>query len=94
VMIDFGAEWCAACKELERETYVAPQVVREASRFVNIKVDATNQDDAIDKLYERFGIQGLPTVAFISSSGEILRDPRVTGFVEPGRFVAELRKVR
>jgi len=39
VMIDFFAEWCAACKELDRETYVSPTVVAEASRFVRIKVD-------------------------------------------------------
>jgi thiol:disulfide interchange protein DsbD len=94
VMIDFGAEWCAACKELERITYVAPQVVREAGRFVNIKVDATNEDDSITSLYERFGVQGLPTVAFVSSSGEILNDPRVTGFLNAEKFLTELRKVR
>lgn len=94
VMIDFFAEWCAACKELDRETYVSADVARESSRFVTIKVDATNQEDAIDSLYERFGIQGLPTVAFVGSDGQILKDPRVTGFLEPDQFLVELRKVR
>ncbi len=94
VMIDFGAEWCAACKELERDTYVDPNVVSESSRFINIKVDGTNEVDAVEALYQRFEVQALPTVAFISSQGEILRDPRVTGFLGPDRFLAELRKVR
>jgi len=94
VMIDFGAEWCAACKELERDTYVDPTVVSEATRFVNIKVDGTNEVDEVEALYQRFGVQGLPTVAFISSKGEVLADPRITGFLRADKFLAELRKVR
>jgi thiol:disulfide interchange protein DsbD len=93
-MIDFYADWCAACKELDRETYPALEVITESSRFLNIKIDATNSEDALDMLMDRFGVQGLPTVAFISSSGEILKDPRVTGFLEPQPFASELKKVR
>ncbi len=94
VMIDFFAEWCAACKELDRATYVAPQVVSEAQRFVRIKVDGTNGQDALDALYQRFGIEGLPTVAFVSSGGEILVRPRVTGFLGPEEFLEEMRRVQ
>ena len=93
-MIDFGAEWCAACKELERDTYVQPTVVTESSRFINIKVDATNEDDLIDALYDRFDVQSLPTVAFISSEGEVLSHPRVTGFLTADKFLAEMHKVQ
>nr|WP_224246473.1 cytochrome c biogenesis protein CcdA [Hyalangium gracile] len=94
VMIDFFADWCAACKELDRETYPAPEVISESGRFLNIKIDATNSEDALDALMERFGVEGLPTVAFISSGGEILKAPRVTGFLEPKPFTEELKKVR
>ena len=94
VMIDFFADWCAACKELDREVYVSPRVIAEAGRFTSIKVDGTNPDELIDTLYERFGVQGLPTVAFVSSDGKVLEEPRVTGFVEPEAFLAQLRKVR
>ncbi|MGZ3446455.1 MAG: protein-disulfide reductase DsbD family protein, partial [Myxococcaceae bacterium] len=94
VMIDFFAEWCAACKELDRETYVAPGVVAEAERFVRIKVDGTNAVDPVDALYARFGVNGLPTVAFVSSDGKVLDDPRVTGFLGPEKFTETLRQVR
>jgi len=94
VMIDFFAEWCAACKELDRETYVAPSVVEEASRFVRIKADGTNSTDPMDALYQRFGVNGLPTVAFVSSDGKVLDDPRVTGFLGPEKFTETLRQVR
>ncbi|PTL82672.1 protein-disulfide reductase DsbD [Vitiosangium sp. GDMCC 1.1324] len=93
VMIDFFADWCAACKELDRETYPAPEVIAESERFINVKVDATNSDDALDSLMERFGVEGLPTVAFVSSTGEILPAPRVTGFLAPRSFVVEMKKV-
>lgn len=94
VMIDFFADWCAACKELDRETYPSSEVIEESSRFLNIKIDATNSEDALDALMERFGVEGLPTVAFIASNGEPLAAPRVTGFLPPSPFVSELKKVR
>jgi thioredoxin:protein disulfide reductase len=94
VLIDFFADWCAACKELDRETYPSPEVIAEAGRFLSIKIDATNSEDAIDAFMDRFGVQGLPTVAFVSSNGEILKDPRVTGFLEPRTFAEQLKKVR
>jgi thiol:disulfide interchange protein DsbD len=93
VMVDFFADWCAACKELDRETYPSPEVIQESGRFVTVKVDATSSNDALDALMERFGIEGLPTVAFISSRGELLPAPRVTGFLEPGPFVVQMKKV-
>lgn len=96
VMVDFFAEWCAACKELDRETFVSADVIHhmERQRFLNIKVDATNEPDEVLALFERFGVEGLPTVAFVSPDGQIMEAPRVTGFVEPEKFVEVLRGVR
>ncbi|WP_434389136.1 protein-disulfide reductase DsbD family protein [Melittangium boletus] len=93
VMIDFFADWCAACKELDRETYPAGEVISESERFLNVKVDATRASDALDALMERFEVEGLPTVAFVSSKGERLRAPRVTGFLKARPFVEEMKKV-
>jgi thioredoxin:protein disulfide reductase len=93
VMIDFFADWCAACKELDQHTYVAKEVVSESQRFVTIKVDGTNENDVTDGLYEKFGVKGLPTVAFVSPTGEILDKPRVTGFLKADAFLGEMQKV-
>jgi thiol-disulfide isomerase/thioredoxin len=93
VMIDFFADWCAACKELDQHTYVAKDVVAESQRFVTIKVDGTNENDLTDGLYEKFGVKGLPTVAFLSPTGEVLEKPRVTGFMKPEAFLSEMQKV-
>jgi thiol:disulfide interchange protein DsbD len=93
VMIDFFAEWCAACKELDQHTYTAAAVVNEAERFVSIKVDGTTDHEVLDGLYERFGVKGLPTVAFVDTQGTLLSDPKVTGFLPPDQFLTELKKV-
>jgi thioredoxin:protein disulfide reductase len=94
VLIDFFADWCAACKELDEMTYVAPAVVASSKRFVTIKVDGTNDHAVLDGLYERFGVKGLPTVAFIDATGQVLTEPKVTGFMPADSFVAQLGKVK
>lgn len=93
VMIDFFADWCAACKELDHLTYVAPEVIAESKRFVTVKVDGTNESDVTDQMYKRFGVKGLPTVAFIDPMGEVLQNPRVAGFLPPKEFLPEMRKI-
>ena len=93
VMIDFTAEWCEACQELERETYVDLRVRTAARRFVAVKGDATTLEDPVPRLFDRYGVLGLPTVVFIDSHGRTLTAPRVTGFVPPARFLELLGEV-
>ncbi len=94
VMIDFFAEWCAACKELDHKTYVVDSVIAESQRFTNVKIDCTNEDETIEALYQRYGVQGLPTVLFIDSDGTVLKDPKVTGFLSAEKFVREMVRVQ
>lgn len=93
VMIDFWADWCAACKELDRYTFTHPEVQSEAERFITVKIDGTHEDDDILALYDRYGVQGLPTVLFLQPDGTPLDDPRVTGFLDGPRFLTEMQKV-
>ena len=92
LIIDFGAAWCGACKELDKVTFSEDAVRREAGRFLAVKVDATNDDDPrVEAAMSEFGVVGLPTVVIFDSKGsEALR---YTDFVEPSQLLTALRKV-
>jgi len=88
VIIDFSADWCAACKELELKTYPSPNVAEELKRFVFIKVD-----DEEGTAVQRYGGVGLPYVIFFDSQGHLLEDYTITGFRTPGELLSILRRV-
>ena len=98
VMIDFGADWCIACKELDKLTYVDARVQSEALRFVNIKIDASSDTPGLKTLQERFGVVGLPTIVFLSSAG--LRGNNaapvepITGFLKADEYLEKMKPVR
>ncbi len=94
VMIDFYADWCSACKELDTNVYSTREVADESERFVNIKVDGTADHAVLEKLYAHYGVAGLPTVAFVDAMGELLVDPKITGYLPPAKFLGEMKKVR
>ena len=93
VMVDFWAEWCAACKELDRHTFTHPEVLAEVEKFVPVKIDGTLEDEKVLALYDRYGVQGLPTVLFLRPDGQPVDAPRITGFVDGPRFAREMRKM-
>jgi thiol:disulfide interchange protein DsbD len=88
VILDFWAEWCTACKELDRTAWADPSVREEASRFVPVKVDT----DRYPQVAEKYGIVGMPTVVFIDGRGREVPD-RVTGAVDGPEMVRALREV-
>ncbi|HEX2787739.1 MAG TPA: protein-disulfide reductase DsbD [Ignavibacteria bacterium] len=87
VMIDFYADWCAQCKELDEYTYTDKEVIDLSNSFNNIKIDLTTENPEIT---EKFGIKGLPVVIFMNSKGEELRDLRITGFLKPEEFIKKM----
>lgn len=94
VMVDFYADWCAACKELDLYTWSDPKVQTELRRFVVVKVDMTRSSPR-DAFYKStYGIVGLPVVAFHDSQGRLLAAPRVTGFVAAEPFLKLVQDVR
>ncbi|MBM3326448.1 MAG: DUF255 domain-containing protein [Calditrichaeota bacterium] len=73
LMIDFGAEWCAACKELEHKTFSQPEVTaRLKSQFIPVKHDGTQITPEVKAVWQKWGVKGLPTVLFLSPDGKEL----------------------
>ncbi len=94
MLVDFGADWCGACQELERDVLSDPRVVSEAQRFVTVRVDlssehATDEKWALLKAYEQ---PGLPLVVLHHSDGS--EASRVTGMVESDAFLKLMDAVR
>lgn len=92
VIIDFYADWCAACKELEVKTFPEPSVVAESQRFLKLRFDATQSTPEFTQLQEKFKILGLPTIVFFDGK-EWRSDLTLTGFESAPDFVARLKKV-
>jgi thiol:disulfide interchange protein DsbD len=92
VLIDFWAEWCAACHELEQFTFTDTRVKYLASQFVLLKFDATKDSAELRRLKEKYRIQGLPTVVFYNPHGVWLENLSLTAFEEPSKFLNRLEK--
>ena len=93
IFIDFYADWCEPCHELDARTYSNPEVVRLARRFVMIKADLTAGDDpAVKALMERYRIRGVPTLVFLRPDGGEMTSLRGTGFVTAGTFLDRMTR--
>ena len=93
VFIDFYADWCEPCHELDAKTYSNPEVVRLARRFVMLKADLTAGDDpAVELLMERYRIRGVPTLVFLRPDGGEMTSLRGTGFETAGAFIYKMTR--
>ena len=95
VMIDFYADWCSACKELDHRTFSQPAVVERLNDFVTIKLDFTNpKDPRIKTLKAKYQVSGLPVVAFFDSNGQELEQKRISSFIPADKFLTWIGNIR
>jgi thiol:disulfide interchange protein DsbD len=94
VMLDFYADWCVSCKEMERFTFSDPQVAARMRQFVLLKADVTANTDADGALLKRFGLFGPPGIIFFDAGGNELVDLRVVGFQPTQEFLPTLERVQ
>ncbi|MGB2868518.1 MAG: cytochrome c biogenesis protein CcdA [Bacteroidota bacterium] len=91
VVMDFYADWCIPCLELDRSTFTDPSVVSATKNFRRLKVDLTHFDSAdAEALRKKFGISGVPTVIFLNVGGEEVTSSRIIGYVTPEVFVEKV----
>ena len=84
IMIDVYTDWCTWCKELDKNTYSHKDVMDVAKKMVSIKLNPETSEEGAE-IAQRYGVQGFPTILFISADGFILEN--VGGYVEGEKFV-------
>ena len=88
IMMDFYADWCIPCLELERSTFVDENVIAATENFRRFKVDMTNyESETSQQLRETFEVAGVPTIVFIGPDGEEIENARVVGFLNASNFM-------
>lgn len=93
VMLDFYADWCVACKELELFTFSDPRVQAALKDAVLLQADVTKNTENDAALLKRFNLFGPPGIIFFDTDGEELKQMKVIGFQNADRFLATLGQI-
>ena len=92
VMLDFYADWCVSCKEMERFTFSDPAVQAKLAGFKLLKADVTANNADDKALLARFGLFGPPGILFFDKAGKENKSVRVVGFMPAAEFIQTLNK--
>ena len=93
VLLDFYADWCISCKEMEINTFANSQVSQELKQFVLLQADVTANSPENQALLKRFGLFGPPGILIFSQNSQEQKDQRIIGYMPPQRFVERLQKL-
>jgi thiol:disulfide interchange protein DsbD len=89
-MLDFYADWCVSCKEMERYTFSDPAVQARFSGMLLLQADVTANDEQDKALLKRFSLYGPPGIIFFDVRGKELGNARVVGYQESADFLKTL----
>jgi thiol:disulfide interchange protein DsbD len=93
VMLDFYADWCVSCKEMERFTFADPAVQAKLAGFKLLKADVTANSDDDKALLARFGLFGPPGILFFDAAGKEIKTVKVIGFQDAATFLQSLARI-
>jgi thiol:disulfide interchange protein DsbD len=91
-MLDFYADWCVSCIEMEEYTFTDSTVQDVLANSIVLQADVTANDDQDQALLQRFGVFGPPTIIFFDTNGNQVRGYEVVGFMKASDFVTHIQK--
>ena len=86
VILDFYADWCVSCKEMEAFTFTDPEVAKRMQKAILLQADVTPNDEQDKALLRKFGIFGPPAIMFYNPNGDEVSNARVVGFMPAKKF--------
>ncbi len=92
-MVDFYADWCGPCKELERGPFRDPEVVSLSHDLLTLRADLTTRSKDSDRLVAKYGIRGVPTVVFLGRDGKEQRDLRIESLVGRTEVLERMKRL-
>jgi len=92
VLLDFYADWCISCKEMEVNTFQNPDVAKQLKEFVLLQADVTKNSADNQALLKHIGLFGPPGILIFDLNSEEQKDRRVIGYMPPQRFLERLKK--
>jgi thiol:disulfide interchange protein DsbD len=93
IILDFSAEWCAVCKELDKKTFSDEAVKAKMSEFVLIRADVTQNSDEQKALSKKYGVFGPPVIIFFDKESNVISSKTVVGFIEADKFLEHLNNI-
>ena len=93
VLLDFYADWCISCKEMELNAFSNSEVSKEMQNFVLLQADVTSNTPANKELLKRFGLFGPPAILFFNSDTSELKQKRIVGYMSPEPFTKALAEI-
>ncbi|HEY0584630.1 MAG TPA: protein-disulfide reductase DsbD [Pseudoduganella sp.] len=93
VLLDFYADWCVSCKEMEKLTFIDPAVQQKLANTILLQVDVTENNEADKAMLQRFTLFGPPGIIMFDAAGQEIPGSRVIGFQDTEKFLRSLQKL-
>ncbi|RLA73283.1 MAG: thiol:disulfide interchange protein [Epsilonproteobacteria bacterium] len=93
MILDFSAEWCTSCKELEEVTFSNVSVATKMNEFVLVQADITANSVENKALSKKYGVFGPPAILFFDESSKLAKSKTIIGFIEADEFLTHLNKL-